>query len=40
MIVTIQVETEVAGHARHVRDVGDGYGRDPVLAERLASSTR
>jgi hypothetical protein len=35
MIVSIQVETDVVGHARHVLDVGDGYGGDPVLALEL-----
>jgi hypothetical protein len=35
MTVTIQVEHNGGRHAHHVLDVGDGYGRDPVLALEL-----
>jgi hypothetical protein len=38
MIISIQVETHPGGHTRHVLDVGEGDGRDPVQALGLSSS--
>jgi hypothetical protein len=35
MIISIQMETDSGGHDRHVMDVGDGYGRDAVMALEL-----
>jgi hypothetical protein len=35
MIVSIDARDSTAGRSRHVIDVGDGYGRDPVLALEL-----
>jgi hypothetical protein len=35
MIVSIEAKDGAGHQSRHVLDVGDGYGRDPVLALEL-----